>query len=198
LEVSKFDRKRLVVLEAFAQSLAENGLADTSYASVAKILKMKPAHVAYYFGTWEEMLSGAFKLAIHTAQEITIQGVLKAPDAEGRLKAVVFAPFEHFHLFPHHKAVLSAYQMECVLRPKLRDAHRKTRESGLQRLQEILRSFHTPSHGEFYELARRIQYLIVGACVEWITTASPKQWTAAAEECWVSVQHFLTAAPEIK
>ncbi len=194
--VRKFDRKRIVVLEAFIRSLAERGLADTSYASVANILEMKPAHVAYYFSTWESMLEGAFRLAIHTAQEITIQGVVKAKNPLDKIRAIVYAPFEHFHRFPHHRAVLSAYHMQCIREPKLRAAHREVREVGNERIRQILSAHFQKalSQSEQRNLATAIQHCVVGSCIEWITLEQPEKWTTAAKQTWGRVESLIESS----
>lgn len=189
-EIKKFDRKRLTILEAFARSLYERGLADTSYASVAEILDMKPAHVAYYFASWESMLEGAFQLAIHTAQELTVQGVAKGKTPKDRLRAMVSAPFEHFHRFPHHKAVLAAYHLECVRAPKFRKAQRQVREMGNERLQQLLIQLKHPKTSAA-KLAAGVQHMIAGYCSEWIALGEPDPWEEAVKRTFADIERFL-------
>jgi|GEM_PF-3132547 len=189
--ITRFHLKQADILGAFAASLTEDGLADCSYSSVASRLDMDPSHLAYYFKTWEQMLLQCYEFAVLWGQEITHYRVGLASTPLEKVEAVVRSPFEHFELFPTHRAVLLAYFMDSCREAELRKKSAEVRELGKERLSALLAMLpRKPGAMSDGLLAASIQKMIVGCVVDW-TTAEISDAIAGSDSAWALVSSLL-------
>lgn len=136
--LSKADVKRLELVEAVIASIGKHGLAGTTFATVGKHAKMKPAHVAYYFKDRDSLIHTAAKAVVLTAQQITMGFVIKARSPREQVKAMVLGAFEHLRRKPEQRFVIILVAAEATRDEGLLAISRHARATGFERLGQIL------------------------------------------------------------
>src|SRR4051812_38892710 len=73
----KSDERRIRILEAVIESIATQGIEETTFESIGKKVKMERAHVNYSFANREELIKGAVKYTVAMGQQRIIEQVAK-------------------------------------------------------------------------------------------------------------------------
>src|SRR4051812_15789599 len=102
----KADLRRMAILDAVIDCIAEKGILNLTAQEVGRQAKMRRSHVTYYFPNQDKMLEAAIKFVVSTGQEITVAYVTAAQTPRARLEAMVQATFVWLERYPKHASVM--------------------------------------------------------------------------------------------
>lgn len=135
----KADLRRMAILDAVIDCIAEKGILALTAQEVGRLAKMRRSHVTYYFPNQDTMVEAAIKFVVSTGQEITIAHVAAAKEPEAQLKAMVRATFTWFERHPKHAAVMLLLHYYGTCDKRYRKLNTQIRTAGENRLEAILR-----------------------------------------------------------
>lgn len=172
----KGDLRKIEIIKAAIECIANEGIENLSLETVGKKLKIGRAHVGYYYKTVPEIINMAIKYIMANAQSITVEHVKAAKTPTERIEAMIVAAFEWAYHFPEQASVYMLYFYYCSKDPSHREVHRQIRQVGASRLETILVQAANERPGSrkqsYQSLAKDIQFRITGGVVEAITTSS--------------------------
>lgn len=179
LQPTKGDRKRMMLLEALIDALAEDGWENVSFETLGRRVDMQKGHVAYYFPTREDMIHLAVRYAFAVGQEMTIVRVAGDARWEDRMRGWVEAPFDWLVKYPKHSAVVRLLFYLASYDDRFRQLNTQIRSMGVERaswlLEEKFRGRLGPAKRR--TLAKEIQELITGAILGHVSIDSDETLT---------------------
>ncbi len=165
----KGDIKKLEIIKATIDCLAQEGLAELSYEAIAKRVGTRRAHIAYHFSDKRDIYLAAVKYIVATSQQIIIDHIGNGPHfGKDTLSHYVEAYFLWAKKHPEQLSVMLLFYYLCNIHSQYRELHEQIREAGKERLVYIL----TQKLGkklsalEISQLGKYIQYLITGSMID--------------------------------
>lgn len=167
------ERKMKIVLAAI-DSLAEKGLEQTTFDSIGKRLRMRRTHVAYYFPNRDELVKACIRYVVAVGQSLIIDQAMATKNWKLRLKAVVEGPFDWLEANPKHASVMLLFYSLAGHSAEYRELQNSIRTMGEQRLASCLEPLRV-SGGEATarDLARQMQALMTGSVCLLFTSDYP-------------------------
>lgn len=173
----KGDLKKIEIIKAAVACIAELGIEHTTFESIGKRIGMLRAHVAYHFNGKQEIIDRAIDYVVANAQQITVEKIKKATNAQQQLSAVVEAAFDWAFEFPEQADVLMLNFYYCRIFGGHLAKHSQMRSMGRERLKKVLAALLPdlkPTGPELEERALVVQSTITGMLVEYLTTEGLK------------------------
>jgi AcrR family transcriptional regulator len=171
-KVTKGELKRKQILEAVIKTINSDGIEKVTFDFVAKELKMRPSHVAYYFRNRRKLIVDSLYYVAAIAQEITTKRVEKANSWEGRVSAIIDGAFEWLERYPSHASAMTLFYYYCTCDSDQRKAYSAIKEIGLRRLMAVLEpaaGVGLLPAGSVEILSRGIQALLAGNILHLVT-----------------------------
>lgn len=170
----KGDLKKLEIIQAAIDCLAELGLENTNYEAIAQRLQTRRAHIAYHFGEKNQIFLAAVKFILGTYQQTLVDAlsaVKDQSDAKAMLKAYINAAFDWAEQEPKQlQCMLLLYYM-CTLHQEFLDLHHQVRLGGTERLSYLITK-NSPElkPTEANRRAKLLQNLLSGTLLDAVTT----------------------------
>lgn len=170
----KGDLRRLEIIETTIHCIAREGFAGSTFDHVAKHLKTRRSHIAYYFKDREELLMAALQFTTVVAQKVTIECVAKAKTPIEQILAVGEGAFEWAETNPKQAKFLILFYSMCTYNKTFLELHTRIREAGSKRLRALLADVLPEKIGELGldGLAHVLQGLVTGMFVAHMTTTT--------------------------
>ncbi len=194
---SKADMRRMVILNAVIDCLAEDGLHSLTSLNISKRTKMLRSHINYYFPNQEKMIGAAIQYVVLTGQEITVAHLTVANHPTERLLAHTKATFTWFERYPKHAAVMLLLHYYGAVVPAYRKLNEQIVLAGISRIEAILASGRLKKgvgKKQINEVAKKIRSYLVGALTHAIFVEPPVHYD---EEFRRAERIILTFAKEI-
>lgn len=173
----KGDVRKLQIVEAAVQCLAELGWAGTNYETVGNTCGMKRPHVAYHFPVWEDLVFAAIQYVYATGQGIVaehlrdVSGDPGRVSAGDRLKKYVEGTFAWLEQNPTHSSVITLLWHLATISRKYATLATEVKRTGAERLLHLLYTTERDRQkSRNREATLAIHALIVGHCVERMST----------------------------
>lgn len=172
-DLSRADLRKLSIIKAFIDCVAQHGLAQATFEKLGARIKMKAPHVAYYFPDREQLLAGAIRFVVAKGQEATLRRIDSATDDHEALCAMVNGAFDWWEEDPRYFTIMMLFYHLASFDPVYRDMHTEIRLTGEARIAALLSRLRTdlPSKS-LAEIARNIQGVITGNLIGWATIRS--------------------------
>lgn len=129
--------RKVQILNAAIEQLAEKGITETSYDSLAKALDIGRSHIAYYFADKESLFLEVIRFVAATAQKITIEALERAP-RDQEVEAIVNGAFDWAEQFPMQLRIMLLFYYFSSVRPNYKKFHTQVRLTGRKRLAEAI------------------------------------------------------------
>jgi AcrR family transcriptional regulator len=170
----KGDLKKLEIIQAAIDCLAELGLENTNYEAIAQRLQTRRAHIAYHFGEKNQIFLAAVKYILGTYQQTLVDALTHVKDqndAQALLRAYINAAFDWAEQEPKQlQCMLLLYYM-CTLHPEFLDLHHQVRLGGTERLSYLIsKSNPGIKPSEAARKAKTLQNLLSGTLLDTVTT----------------------------
>jgi TetR/AcrR family transcriptional regulator, transcriptional repressor of aconitase len=172
-QLSKGDSKRAEIIQAAIHVFAHDGIEGGTLDRIAKRLKTRRSHIAYYYADKDDLLADVIQLIIANAQKITVDLLSTKKSPEEQILAMVEAAFEWAKLYPGQAKVLLLFFSVCVTRSKFRKLNTQIREIGYQRLRALLEKTlveQTPSNSNLDDIARALHANMTGILIDFMAT----------------------------
>jgi AcrR family transcriptional regulator len=168
----KGDLKKMEIILAAIDCLAELGPEKTTYEAIATRIGTRRAHVAYYFKDKSEIVLAATRYIIANYQQASMEHLQKAKTGEEMLLAYVEGPFLWAIKHPEQLSVMLLFYYFCTVREEYKELHDQIRSGGVERIQFILSSkLQRPINPtQALWLAKAIQNLASGYILDTSTT----------------------------
>lgn len=134
----KGDLKKMEIIQAAIEVLAEQGLEHTTYESLALKINSRRAHVAYHFNDKKMIFLAAVKYILGEFQQNVLDSLesayeqKKSPDDV--LRAYIDGVFDWAERNPAQLSVMLLLYYQCTLDSDYIDIHDKIRKAGSERL----------------------------------------------------------------
>jgi TetR/AcrR family fatty acid metabolism transcriptional regulator len=167
------DNRRLKIVEAVVDCIAEEGIENLSAFAIAKRTMMQRSHITYYFPNQEALIQGAIELIIGVGLQFTLGYLESESTPEGKLKAWVDSSFDWFENHPKHGAVLLFLQYCAYRDTQYRALNARIARDAEKRVEGILYFFTKEkklSAKKIELLSQSLRQLVVGALFVYYTT----------------------------
>lgn len=195
-QLDKRTRKQAEIVAAAITSIAKRGLDGTTFQVIGESLKMSRSNLLYYFDSREEIIEKCVQYVALTAQQITQTCVAQADSPEQKLAAIIEANFKWLDQHPEQASVMGLFYFICTYNQKYRLLHQSIRKVGQERLAACLKALPELSNltpGKALELAERIQSLMVGRSIDWVTQNPRKSKEVIVKLTLGDVQSFIAS-----
>lgn len=180
-ELRKGDLRKLEILQATLTCLAAHGWAGTNYESVGQICGMKRPHVAYHYPEWNTLIESAIRFAYATGASVVGDYLREAKTREQLLSGYVEGTLHWLDRNPDHAAAISLLWHLATFDPRYHALAMEYRELGTSRVHAILTDGKTIDHkNPVWKRARAIHSLIVGHCIEYMSSGGADRKSVAA------------------
>lgn len=165
LRHARGDRRRLQVLEAAIDLMAQGEVASLNLERIAKLCKVRRSHVAYYFSEPSVLIRAAIEHAMSFGQEFAVEKISLATTAKERLKAFVEANFEWFKAYPQHASVFGLLNYYAICDESYRKLNEALADMAEKRIEAILLggNLRAGRKKEAKQIAANIRALLVGS-----------------------------------
>jgi AcrR family transcriptional regulator len=170
----KGDLKKLEIIQAAIDCLAELGLENTNYEAIAQRLQTRRAHIAYHFGEKNQIFLAVVKFILGTYQQTLVDALTNVKDqtdAKALLRAYINAAFDWAEQEPKQlQCMLLLYYM-CTLHTEFLELHHQVRLGGTERLSYLI-TLSSPElkPSEATRRAKTLQNLLSGTLLDAVTT----------------------------
>lgn len=164
--LSKGDQKRIEIVQATIDCLAELGIEKTSFAAIAEKMGTRKSHVNYYYKDKDDIYYDIYKFIAGTYQEYSIAYLEQKSKSKDKLFRFLDA---YFHWARENEKQLNAMFLLyyfCFHKPRFREVNQKIREGGIERLSFILREQFSLTPKKSQLLAKGIQAIMSHAAVD--------------------------------
>ncbi len=200
-KMTKGQERKIEIIKSAIKIIATKGIEETSFESIGKPIKMSKTHVAYHFKNKEDIIFKAIEYIINQGQTLTAQKVLKAaPNTQEQIAAIIDSAFEWALKYPDAMGVYLLFFYYSRIHENYRELQEKIRNTGLERLDSILKGNPKLSSEDSAEsrqkLAATIQSLIAGSLMYLFTTEkkpSPDSSDKILKICKQQIQNLLSA-----
>lgn len=189
----KGDHRKLEILRAAIACVAQSGYDGATLKAVAEHLGTRRSHIVYYFKDRDELLVGALQLVAVVAQSITVSCVSEAKTPLEKIVAISDGAFLWAKEYPDQAKFMLLFYYLCTYEETFRKIHFRIRETGFQRVRELLQSIlpeGTPELG-LDGLAKSLQVLMMGFLIEQLTTGASDSGKAG-ELCRKACREWIT------
>jgi AcrR family transcriptional regulator len=173
-QINKGDLKRYEIIVAAIDCFAKDGFQGGTFESVAKKLKKRRSHVAYYFKDKDELFISALHYIIAQAQKITIDFIAQKKAPLEQVLAMSDAAFEWAEQYPKQAKVLMLFYYSAASEAKFKKMHTDIRSAGLARLEALIceefKSRRIEAGVEAATYSRSLHSLMTGFVIDQITT----------------------------
>ena len=169
-ELRKGDLRKLQIIEATISCLAKKGWAETNYESVGQFSGMKRPHVAYHYPKWELLIEATLKYAYNVGQTIVADYLRDADTPTAQLRAYIEGTFQWLTINPSHASVATLQWHLATFDKKYRKVSTELKRLGTERVYTILGGRKLSSGSTRWKAALAIHGILVGRCLEFITT----------------------------
>jgi TetR/AcrR family transcriptional regulator, transcriptional repressor of bet genes len=172
---SKGDLKRLEIIKAAVKSIARDGFEGGTFESIAKSLKTRRSHVAYYYKDRNQLLTAVIEYIIATAQEITIELIRSQSTPLEQILAMSDAVFVWAKKYPEQARILVFFYYTCSSEPRFKKLNTQIREAGVDRIKSLLGMVlkeHPQALGRLSleESAKALQSIMTGLAIDFVST----------------------------
>jgi AcrR family transcriptional regulator len=170
VKVTKSDRTRLRCLLAVIQIVAERGLGDLSWESVAQRSQVSRPLVKKYFSSKTELILETAMIARHDFQMELVAELERQSSPQEKFKAYITKMLAWPRLYPEHAAFWISFYHYCCLDQRCRVTNLELVQMGQRRIANLLQSCNPKSESsdvtnEAMELARVVQMYLTGAII---------------------------------
>lgn len=170
----KGDLKKIEIIRAAIEVLAEQGLENTTYESLARKINSRRAHVAYHFNDKKTIFLAAVKYILGEFQQNVLDSLESAYEQKKSpievLRAYIDGVFDWAQNNPSQLSVMLLLYYQCTLDSDYIDLHDKVRKGGHERLSllfEHVKNHHSPDRS-----GKWLQNQLSGALMDSVTTSS--------------------------
>ncbi len=173
----KGDFKKLEIIQAAIDCLAELGLENTTYEALALKLGTRRAHIAYHFSDKNQIFLSAVKYILGTYQQTVVDALSKVSgqnSARPLLQAYIKAVFAWAKQNPSQlQCMLLLYYLTTIQNEYL-ELHNEVRAGGVERLAYLygLEFKDKLTSAELKLQAKSLQNLLSGSLMDAVTTQS--------------------------
>jgi AcrR family transcriptional regulator len=191
---TKGDLKKMEIIKASIECLAELGLEKTSYEAIAKKIGTRRAHVAYHFSDKHDIFRSAVKYILATYQQISIEHLQQSKSGEQMLVKYVEAVFEWAKSHPEQVSVMLLLYYLCTIKEDYLELHHQIRTKGQERIAYILlnKLKISPAPKKAMFISKSIQNLISAAILDSVTTKN-KSLDDAKEDVLIVMKMMLSS-----
>ena len=164
--LSKGDQKKMEIVQATIDCLAELGIEKSSFEAIAKKIGTRRSHITYYYKDKDDIFYDIYKYIAGTYQEYSIRHLEAAGNSKDKLSIFLDAYFDWTRNEQKQLNAMFLLYYFCYHKPEFREINQKIREGGVQRISYILReqfSF-TPKKSQL--LAKGIQAIMSHTAVD--------------------------------
>jgi AcrR family transcriptional regulator len=172
----KGDLKKLEIIQAAIDCIAQVGHENTTYEAIAQKLGTRRAHIAYHFSEKHHIFLAAVKYILGTYQQTLVDalsGVRQQDDGVRLLKTYVQAAYAWARTNPEQvQSMLLLYYL-TTLHPEFKELHHQVRSGGLDRLSYLFQMARPKETAANMRLrAKTLQNLLSGSIIDAVTTNS--------------------------
>ncbi|PIP96405.1 MAG: hypothetical protein COW00_09575 [Bdellovibrio sp. CG12_big_fil_rev_8_21_14_0_65_39_13] len=138
LRPRKGDLKKMEIILAAIDVMAEEGIEKTTYDAIAGRIGTRRAHVAYYYKDKNDILMSAIRYIMANYQQILIENMKDEEDGLQMLMKYIEGPFIWAEKFPSQLKVMLLFYYLCTIKSEFKDLHDHIRTAGAERIQFIL------------------------------------------------------------
>jgi len=174
-QVNKGDLKRYEIIGAAIDCFAKEGFEGGTFDAIAKKLKTRRSHIAYYFSDKDELFSSALRYIIAQAQKVTVEFIAQKKEPLEQVIAMSDAAFEWAKQYPKQAQVLMLFYYSAATSPKYKKMHSEIRKAGLSRIHALVREEFKRREFEIEDVdvdlhSRALHSLMTGFVLDQITT----------------------------
>lgn len=170
----KGDLKKIEIIQAAIEVLADQGLENTTYESLALKINSRRAHVAYHFNDKKTIFLAAVKYILGDFQQSVLDSLERAYEEKKGpvhvLQSYVDGVFDWASQNPSQLSVMLLLYYQCTLDPDYIELHEKIRKSGSERLGLLFQQVKGASSPEL--CGKWLQNQLSGAMMDSVTTHS--------------------------
>jgi AcrR family transcriptional regulator len=179
-KVTKSDRTRLRCLLAVIEIVAERGLGDLSWESVAQRSQVSRPLVKKYFPSKSELILETAMIARHDFQLELVAELERQASPQTKFRTYVTKMLAWPRLYPEHAAFWISFYHYCCLDQQCRTKNLELVQMGHRRIASLLQNCQANSLSpaptpEALELARVVQTYLTGAILSMATEDSGVQ-----------------------
>lgn len=164
--LSKGDQKKMEIVQATIDCLAELGIEKSSFEAIAKKIGTRRSHITYYYKDKDEIYFDIYKFIAGTYQEYSIKHLENAKNSKDKLARFLDAYFDWAHNEQKQLNAMFLLYYFCYHKPEFREINQKIREGGVQRISFILREQFELSPKKSVLLAKGIQAIMSHSAVD--------------------------------
>lgn len=169
--LSKSETTRFTMIQAAIKGIADDGLEGATFERVAKHLKTRRSHVAYYFKDRDDLALAAIKYVVMMAQELTGKKITEASGMREKILAINAATFDWADNSKDHARTLLVFYSHCASTPSFKKFNTILRTEGTQRVLNIFKDYgYKGSEDELIRKAQTIQSIIMGFVIEYMAS----------------------------
>lgn len=176
--LKKGDRKKLEIIEAAIECLAEEGIENTTFEAIAKRIETRRAHVAYHFKDKNMIFEAAINYILVTYAQTLQEFVQKAEQKitkgtpQNLIEEYIKGAFYWSKKNPEHVSVFLLFYYLTTFQKSYRDLNTKIRLDGQERIHYLLnmKMELDKSKAELKEISSIIQNILSAKMVELFTT----------------------------
>lgn len=164
--LSKGDQKKLEIIQATIECIAEFGVEKNSFESIAKKIGTRRSHITYYYQDKDAIYLDVFKYIAGTYQEFLAKYLTHNLRSKNKLDKYLDAYFDWANNNQSQlNAILLLYHF-CFYKPEFRAVNQKIREGGIERIAFILKEQYAINSKKAKQLAKGIQAIMSHAVVD--------------------------------
>lgn len=170
----KGDLKKIEIIRAAIEVLAEQGLENTTYESLALKINSRRAHVAYHFNDKKTIFLAAVKYILGEFQQNVLDSLELAYQQKKTpvqvLRAYIDGVFDWAIKNPSQLSVMLLLYYQCTLDDDYIQLHDKVRKGGNERLALLFKQIKGQKSPEM--CGKWLQNQLSGAMMDSVTTHS--------------------------
>lgn len=177
-DLKKSESRRLAILEATVEAIAEEGVHNLSAFSLGKRTKMRRSHIVYYFPNQDLLIENAIRYAVEIGQRFTLAAMEKAHTPDSRLEAWLDGSIGWLANYPAHRSVMTLLHHFATFMPNYQKLQQEIADTGEARIISILQAragSKAKATAAYVPVARTIRAIMVGELIRYFTTASPEK-----------------------
>lgn len=170
----KGDLKKLEIIQAAIECIAEVGHDQTTYEAIAQKLGTRRAHIAYHYSEKNQIFLAAVKFILGTYQQTVVDALSLVDDQENGkklLRTYVQAAFNWARENPTQVQCMLLLYYLSTLHPEFKELHHQVRAGGVDRLRYLFSKTQGElSVAEQKHRAKTLQNLLSGSMMDAVTT----------------------------
>lgn len=179
----KGDLKKIEIIQAAIEVLAEVGLENTTYEALALKINSRRAHVAYHFDDKKKIFLAAVKYILGEFQQSILTSIEAAKDnGQGHAKekgapllhAYIDGVFDWARTSPQQVQIMLMLYYQCTLDKDYLNLHDEVRQAGAERLSYLFLKLPEMKKERSEKLAKTLQNYLSGTLMDVFTTKSAK------------------------